>query len=209
MIRCMLVEDQRLVRTCVAAKLESTGEAVVVAEAGSGEEALSLARAHRLDVVLMDLHMPGMGGVETTRRLRQGQPRLKILGLSMYLDGPLPLRFLRAGGNGYVSKHATPQVLIHALRTVARGETYISREVATLLASAWLAGDPEPLAELSDRELEVLRLLADGQGPADIASALRVSPKTVGSYRRRLRGKLAARNDLQLARIARQYGIGG
>lgn len=208
MIRCMLVEDQRLVRACVTARLESTGEVVVVAEAASGEEACALAREHRIAVVLMDLHMPGMGGLEATRRLRHGHPQLKVLGLSMYVDGPLPLRFLRLGGSGYVSKHATPEVLIQAVRTVARGETYISREVATVLAGARLAGDAEPLAELSDRELEVLRLLADGQGPADIAGALHLSRKTVGSYRRRLRGKLAARNDLQLARIARQHGLG-
>ena len=205
-IRIMVVDDQRLVRRCICAKLNSVPEFKVVAEAESGERARQIARETAFDLVLMDLNMPGIGGLEATRRLLAAQPGCKIIGLSMYIEGPYPRKFLELGGAGYVSKNADTEELIRAIREVWRGECYISADVAQEIAIARAqvggAGD-----DLTQREIQVLQKICAGLGIEAIASVLCLSPKTVAYHRRRLLEKLGAENDVRLAIVARNSGL--
>ena len=134
MIEIMVVDDQRLVRRCISAKLNAVEDFTVTAEAASGEEARDAVRACHFDVILMDLNMPGIGGLEATRRVLAARPESRILGLSMYVSGPYPKQFLRTGGAGYVSKNTDTEELVQAIRTVNEGECYISADVAQHIA---------------------------------------------------------------------------
>lgn len=204
MIRVAVVEDQQLIRGLVRAKLESDPEIRVVAEAASGEEARRVVPGARPDVVLMDLSMPGIGGIEATRRLLSALPGLKIVALSMHVDGPLPGRFLGAGGVGYVSKNARAAELVEAVRRVHEGGHYLSSDVAASILEPTKAAGP---AVLTVRELQVLERIAQGKGSEEIAQQLKLSVKTVQAHRRHLLEKLGARNDVQLARLARDHGL--
>ncbi|MGE0383543.1 MAG: response regulator [Gammaproteobacteria bacterium] len=206
MIRTVVVDDQQLIRDLVRTKLESVPDIRVVAEASSGEEARRIVPSSGADVVVMDLSMPGIGGIEATRRLLNAIPHLKVVGLSVYVDGPFPAKFIAAGGIGYVSKSARPAELIEAVRRVARGEPYMSRDVAEAIIKNRSA-NIDCTNVLTDREMQVWKLLADGIDIADIAVQLKLSIKTVYSHRRNLMEKLNASNDVQLARFAREHGI--
>ncbi len=208
MIRILVVDDQRLVRRCICAKLNASEGFEVAAEAGSGEQARELARSERFDVILMDLNMPGMGGLEATRRLLALDPGNRVLGLSMYVSGPFPKQFLRAGGAGYVSKNADTDELLTAIRTVQAGDTYISADVAQSIARDDLRGGRRHGVDaLSRREVQVLQQIANGLSAQEIAACLNLSVKTVAHHRRQLLNKLDAGNDVQLALIARDHGL--
>ena len=208
MIEILVVDDQRLVRRCICAKLNAIEGFEVTAEAASGEEARDLARRLKFDVILMDLNMPGIGGLEATRRVLSANPDAKIIGLSMYVAGPFPKQFLRTGGAGYVSKNADTDELINAIRSVNDGECYISADVAQHIA----AGDslrlkPYGIAALSRREIQVLQQIAKGLSMSDIAALLSLSGKTIAHHRRQLLSKLGVQNDVQLAGVARDQGL--
>jgi two-component system invasion response regulator UvrY len=206
MIRIVVVDDQHLIRHLVRTKLESDPDIKVVGEAASGEEARRIVPSSGADIVLMDLSMPGIGGIEATRRLLSALPHLKIIGLSVYVDGPFPAKFIAAGGFGYVSKGARPGELLEAVRRAHRGEPYMSADVAdAMMRSRFNANDCT--AMLTDREMQVWKLLAEGADIGDIAGQLKLSIKTVHGHRRHLMAKLKAKNDVQLARYARDYGI--
>ncbi|MGE0486915.1 MAG: response regulator [Gammaproteobacteria bacterium] len=208
MIRLLLVDDQRLVRRCVAMRLNAVADFEVVAEACSGEEARELARQHTVDIVLMDLNMPGIGGLEATRRLLALAPELRVIGLSMYVSGPFPKQFLRLGGAGYVSKNADTEELVDAIRRVADGECYISADVAQNIAvSGSLRVRRNGIDALSRREVQVLQQIACGLTHDAIAARLSLSAKTVAHHRRLLLRKLEVDNDVQLAAIARDQGL--
>ncbi|MGE0859336.1 MAG: response regulator [Gammaproteobacteria bacterium] len=208
MIDILLVDDQRLVRKCISARLNAVADFNVTAEAGSGEEARDIARERRFDVILMDLNMPGIGGLEATRRLLAVDPEARILGLSMYVSGPYPKQFLRCGGAGYVSKNADTEELVRAIRTVVDGECYISADVAQhIAASDSLRLQRHGVEALSRREIQVLQKIAVGFSHDEIAQRLHLSAKTVAHHRRQLLEKLGARNDVQLAVIARDQGL--
>jgi two-component system invasion response regulator UvrY len=203
MIKIMIVEDHALIRTALTNMLNNADGIRVVAEAAAGIEARRLARRHKLDIVLLDLFMPGEGGLETLRRLKREQPRLKVIGLSICKDGPLPGRFLEAGANGYLSKDASKDEMIWAIRRVDAGQGHISTEVATHIVI-----DEEALWEtLTDRELEVMRLLSSGRDVDEIAKILSIAAKTVNTHRRKLLKKLKVKNDVQLAMLAKQYHV--
>jgi len=207
-IRILLVDDQRLIRRCVAARLNAVADFSVVAEAASGEEAREIVRAQAVDVILMDLNMPGMGGIETTRRMLASAPKARIVALSMYDSGPLPKQFLACGGAGYLSKNADSEELVAAIRTVHAGGCHISADVARHIAH----DDARQvrrhgLGDLSRREVQVLQHIACGLEHADIARLMFLSAKTVAHHRRQLLTKLGARNDVQLAAIARDQGL--
>ena len=204
MIRVMLVDDQKLVRECIESQLQSDPDIEVVAQAESGEVARLRAREGDVDVVLMDLQMPGIGRLEATKRLLQIQPEIKVIGLSMYVEGPLPQKLLELGGVGYVSKDESAENLITAVKRAYAGQTFISSSVAHDI----ITSDLDKLRErFSWREIQVWKMLSDGIELDEIATSLNRSPKTVGYYRRQLLGKLQAKNDVQLANLARDYGL--
>lgn len=205
-IRIMVVDDQRLVRRCICVKLDSVPEFKVVAEAENGEHARRLAREVPFDIALMDLNMPGIGGLEATRRLLAARPGVKIIGLSMYVEGPYPRKFLELGGAGYVSKNADTEALVRAIRDVWRGECYISADVAQEIALAHMHGRRAG-HDLTSREMQVLHKICAGLGIEAIADALCLSRKTVAYHRRRLLDKLGAENDVRLAILARNSGL--
>ncbi len=209
MIRIIVVDDHRLVRRCVAAKLESIADFQVVAEAENGERLRELIEDVKFDVILMDLNMPGIGGLESTRRLLASHPEFKIIGLSMYIDGPYPRRFLELGGAGYVSKDADTEELVLAIREVSRGRSYISRDVAQHVAASTILRRTEAgsIQNLTRRELEVLQRISLGLSADEIANRMSLSIKTIAYHRRRLMGKLGASNDVKLSLIARSQGL--
>ncbi len=208
MIRIIVVDDHRLVRKCVSAKLESVSDFHVVAEADSGEQLRELVESVPFDVILLDLNMPGIGGLETTRRLLASHPDFKIIGLSMFIDGPYPRRFLELGGAGYVSKDADTDELFLAIREVSRGRSYISRDVAQHVAvSTILPQAGGGIQNLTRREIEVLQRISLGLSSEEIAERMSLSAKTVAYHRRRLMEKLGVSNDVKLALIARNLGL--
>jgi two-component system invasion response regulator UvrY len=207
-IEIMVVDDQRLVRRCISAKLNAVEDFSVTAEAASGEEARDAVRAKHFDVILMDLNMPGIGGLEATRRVLAVRPECRILGLSMYVSGPYPKQFLRTGGAGYVSKNTDTEELVSAIRKIHGGECYISADVAQHIATSdSLRVQRHGIEALSRREIQVLQKIAIGLPHEEIALGLCLSAKTVAQYRRQLLEKLGARNDVQLAVIARDQGL--
>lgn len=208
MIRIIVVDDHRLVRKCICAKLESVTDFRVVAEADSGEQLREVTRDLAFDVVLIDLNMPGIGGLEATRRLLANYPGCKIIGLSMYVEGPYPRRFLELGGTGYVSKDADTDELFLAIREVSRGRSYISRDVAQNVAVSTILKRTEGgIQNLTRREIEVLHRISLGLDSGEIATRMSLSIKTVAYHRRRLMEKLGATNDVKLALIARNQGL--
>jgi len=208
MIRILVVDDQRLVRRCIAAKLNGVDGFEVAAEADSGERARDVVRETDIDIVLLDLNMPGIGGLEATRRVVSSDPTCKVIGLSMYIEGPYPRRFMELGGSGYVSKAADTDELVHAIRTVAAGEPYISNDVAQRIAiNDSIKGSFGGLNDLSSREIQALQKIAEGLNIDEIASVMSLSPKTVAHHRRAVCAKLGAKNDVQLAITANAQGL--
>lgn len=208
MIKVMLVDDHELVRTGIRRLLDEAAGVTVVAEAASGEEAIALARKRRPDVVLMDVSMPGIGGLEATRQLCQLLPKLKIIVLTMHDDDPFPTRLLDAGASGYLTKGCTLEEIVTALIEVVEGGRYLSSTVAKTLALSRIPGSAKsPFEALSHREMQVMLMLMDGHKVTHISEALCLSPKTVSTYRHRLFDKLGVDNDVELARMAMRHGV--
>lgn len=209
MIRIVVVDDHRLVRRCISAKLESIADFQVVAEAETGERLRDLLAEITFDVILMDLNMPGIGGLETTRRLLTSHPEFKIIGMSMYVEGPYPRRFLELGGAGYVSKNADTEELVLAVREASRGRSYISRDVAQHVAISTILRRSETggIQNLTRREIEVLQRISLGLNAVEIANRMSLSIKTIAYHRRRLMNKLGVSNDVKLSLIARSQGL--
>lgn len=209
MIRVLLVDDHRLVRASLRRVLDDADGVEVVGEAASGEDAVAAVRAGAPDVVLMDVNMPGIGGLEATRKLHAIAPAVRIIVVSAHTDDPYPRRMLAAGASGYLTKDCEPDEVVEAVRRVAAGETWLDAAIARRIAGAQLAGQggDSPLQALSPRELQVLMMITQGRTTQDIATTLNLSPKTVATYRYRLYQKLDVGNDVELARLAMRYGI--
>ena len=208
MIRVLIVDDHGLVRTGIKRILDETRGIEVVGEAETGEYALAVTREQRPDVVLMDVNMPGMGGLEATRRLRRRCRDVKIIALTVHADAPFPARLLEAGASGYLTKGCDAVELVGAIRAVCNGNRYIGNDIAQELALALLPGaDRSPFDELSCREIEVMMMLVQGHDTRYMSQLLSLSPKTVSTYKYRLYEKLAVRNDVQLTRLAIRHGI--
>lgn len=208
MIKVLLADDHDLVRTGLRRIIDDQVDMQVVAEAATGEDALKLARVGAPDVVLMDLNMPGMGGMEAARLLLKVNPLVKILGVSVHLEGAYPRRFLAAGCHGYLNKGCSAEELVAAIRTVAQGHRYLSHDVAQTLAMAHVdARGQRSLETLSNREIQVLRLLAQGNTVHEIAASLHLNVKTVYTYRHRLQEKLGARSPVELTHVALRQGL--
>jgi NarL family two-component system response regulator LiaR len=201
-ITVLLVDDHEMVRRGVKAFLETRPDITVVAEAGGGEEAVRMAAEHAPDVALMDLIMPGMDGVEATRRLTAQSPRTNVVMLTSYHDDEHVFPAIRAGALSYVLKEVGPEELADAVRKAAAGEAVLHPRVAARVVRELHGArrdEPNAFRELSDRELEVLKLIADGLSNADIASRLYVSEKTVKSHVSNILGKLHLADRTQAA----------
>lgn len=210
MINILLVDDHDLMRAGLKRLLDDVRGMKVVAEAASGEQALELARtgSKKVDVVLMDLGMPGMGGLEATRRLLNTDPELKIIIVTVHAQEPLPTKLLKAGASGYLTKGCDFEEIIYAIKQVSRGKRYVGSEIAHLMALAALPGSEDsPFKSLSSRELQVVMMLIRGQSPQEISDQLFLSPKTIGTYRSRLFDKLGVASDFELTRLAAQHGL--
>lgn len=209
MIEVLLVDDHELVRTGIKHLLNAEQEISVVAEAASGEEAIDYLRGNPTpDVVVMDINMPGIGGIEAIHRLMHMQPDLNLVVLSVQGNDPYPARLLQMGAKGYLTKGCPAGEMVQAVQTVATGQRYLSAEVAQKLALNLLpGGGNSPIDALSQREMQVLLLVIEGNGIQVIADKLCVSPKTVGTYRHRLYEKLGVNNDVELTHLALRHGI--
>ncbi len=208
MIKVMLVDDHDLVRTGIKRLLEDQANLNIVAEATSGEQALEQVSEKDPDVVLMDINMPGIGGLEATRKLLQRKPELKIIVVTMHEDDMFAQRLLKAGAMGYLTKGAQVDEILQAVQAVMEGHRYLSTSIAQQLALSQMAEeDSSPFESLSERELQVLLMMMDGHTISAISEKLCLSPKTVSTYRTRLYSKLGVQNDIELARLALQYGV--
>jgi DNA-binding NarL/FixJ family response regulator len=206
-ISVFTVDDHGLVRAGLRMVLESQVDIVVVGEADSGEAALPKIRELRPDIVLCDLHLPGISGLEVTERIVKGKYGSRVIVVSVLEDGPMPRRLIEVGAWGYVGKGGDAQELVRAVREVARGKRYLASGVAQNLALAGMAADATPVDALSPREVEVAMLLAQGMRQQDIAVRLSLSPKTVNTHKANLFQKLGVRDSVGLSRLLRQYGM--
>jgi DNA-binding NarL/FixJ family response regulator len=209
-LRVVIADDQPMMRAGFKAVLEATGSIEVVAEAATGEEAVAAAEAHRPDVVLMDIRMPGMDGIEATRRL----PRQRVLILTTFGLDEYIIEALRAGASGFLLKDAPTREVVEAVRAVAAGDAVLAPAVTRQLLDqvgrrlpAAVSRTPDGLAELTDREQEVLRMLAVGMSNAEIATALVVSEPTVKTHVSNLLGKLGLRDRVQAVIYAYESGL--
>lgn len=205
-IRVMLVDDHAVVRVGFRMLLSASGDVEVAAEADSGELAYQAYGEVRPDVVIMDLSMPGMGGIETVRRLLAKDKSARVLVLSAHEDGAHPRRVLKAGALGYLSKRTAPEELIEAVRAVAAGRVYLDAEIARKLAVQDIGG-AGTVEALSEREFAVFIQLARGQSVNRIAEILKLSPNTVGTHLYNVKQKLGAGNQAELTLIAVRNGL--
>jgi two-component system, NarL family, invasion response regulator UvrY len=208
-IRVLLVDDHELVRTSIKLLLSDVENIVVIGEAKNGEDAIRSAKELDPDVILMDLNMPGMGGFEAIMRLLHNKPAPKILILSAYTSGLVPARLLNLGATGYLSKHAKREEMIQAIQTVSAGNRYVDPSMADIIASFHTApkNNPSPVMQFSDRELQVLIMIASCIERDDIAKSLYLSKKTINGYIASAFKKLGAKTDAEAIRIAIQKGL--
>ena len=206
MVRVMLVDDHALVRMGFSMLL-ADAQVEVVAEASSGEQACQDYARVQPDVVVMDLSMPGMGGLEALRRLLAQDPKARVLVLSAHEDTAHPRRALRAGALGYLTKRSAPDALIAAVSALARGERYVDALTAQALALAQIDGESSPADTLSEREFSVFLQLARGLSVARIAENLKLSPSTVGTHLYHVKQKLGAGNQSELTLVALRWGL--
>lgn len=208
-IEVLLVDDHAVVREGYRRLLEQTDDVRVMAEAGSGEEAYRLFCEIRPQVVVMDISLPRISGIEVTRRMVARDTAARILVFSMHEDVVFASRALAAGARGYIAKSAAPEVLVEAIRRIAAGQRYVDHAMAQKLALQRVGSDPDPVAVLTEREFEVFRLLAQGQPVNEIASILNLTAKTVANHQSSLRQKLSIDNAAQLVRLAARHGLIG
>lgn len=209
-IRVLIADDHRIVRAGIRSFLENQASIEVVGEAGDGEEAVAMACTLRPDVVLMDINMPRVGGLEAARRIKTDAPDVHVLALTMYDDKRFFVEALTAGAEGYVLKGADPAELLAAIRAATRGEVYLTPGQAKLLLAGYSGGADKPestgLDVLSVRERQVLRLIAEGLTGKEIAERLFLSPNTVERHRTNIMNKLGLRNRAELIRFAIEKG---
>ncbi|MBV1872011.1 MAG: UvrY/SirA/GacA family response regulator transcription factor [Gammaproteobacteria bacterium] len=209
MIKVLVVDDHDLVRTGIARMLEDEDGVKVVGEAGSGEDAIKLTRELAPNVVLMDVKMPGIGGLEATRKILRANAEVRIIAVTACAEEPFPSRVLQAGASGYLTKGAGIDEMVTAIRQVYHGQRYLSPEIAQALALKQLSldGKTTPFETLSEREMQIAIMIVNCQKVQDISDALCVSPKTVNSYRYRIFEKLEISSDVELTLLAMRHGI--
>jgi len=204
-----VVDDHDLVRTGIIRMLGDISELKVVGEADSGEAALLKARELQPDVVLMDIRMPGIGGLEATRKLLRSFPDMKVLAVTSCEEDPFPTRLLQAGAAGYLTKGAALEEMVQAIRMVHAGQRYLSPQIAQQLAlkSFQPNSQASPFELLSEREIQIALMIANCHKVQNISDKLCLSPKTVNTYRYRIFEKLAITSDVELALLAVRHGM--
>lgn len=207
MIRIVLVDDHALMRTGLRLIIEKQPDMEVIGEAEDGDPGLTLIKRLQPEVALVDLHMPRVSGIEVTERVRRTKLTTRVIILTMAGDSPFPRRLLEAGASGYLTKGCPAEELVKAIRQVADGRRYLSADVAQQLALGSLGNADTPFAGLSTRELEVAMMLAQGLSAKQIGQRLKLSDKTVATYKYRLFEKLAIDNVVTLAHLATLHGL--
>lgn len=209
MINVMLADDHDLVRTGLKRLLDDVEGIQVVGEVTSGEAAVDMVRQLPIDVILMDINMPGIGGLEATRKILLKYPVIKIIIVTMNENHVFAQRLLKAGAAGYLTKGCRIAEISHAIREVMANKRYITPQMAQQLALAELSPDEDrsPFKDLSERELQVMMMIMDGKKVSEISDKLCLSPKTISTYRQRLYTKLNIQSDVELARLVLRYGI--
>lgn len=209
MIQILIIDDQALVRTGLRHILDQSNEVTTITEASSGEAALRRCRKLCPDVILLSVNLPGLTGFEITRKLKISHPKAKIIVLAVHAKPPYPTRLMDAGASGYLTRDCEAKELLLAIKMVAGGQRYIGGEAAKQLALSMLSGGNKqsPFEDLSAREMEVMLKITDGRRIPDIASLMCLSPKTVSTYKYRILGKLGARSEVELVRMAMRYGL--
>jgi len=208
MIKVLLTDDHALVRTGIKRLLEDSEQVEIIGEADTGEASLDLVQELKPDVVLMDVNMPGMGGVEASRRILQRDPDQKIIILTIHNEQTYPKRLLEIGAKGYLTKECDIKEMILAVTQVANGGSYIEPRIAQQLALSLLPGNNDnPVDKLSRREFQVMLMISHGLSNVQISEKLCLSPKTISTYRSRLLEKLNAKNEVDLIKIAVEQGM--
>lgn len=205
MIKIIVVDDHDLVRMGIARMLSDIEGFMVVGEAKSGEDALKLVNKTRPHIVLMDVKMPGMGGIEATKKLLALDNDIRVIAVTSCDDDIYPTRLIQAGAMGYITKGAAPAEMISAIKTVMDGKPFMSSEIAQQLAlksSGGMAREVSPFEQLSERELQTAMMIVQGEKVTSIADTFCVSPKTINSYRYRIFEKLSVNSDVELAILA-------
>lgn len=209
MINVLLVDDHELVLAGISRLLIDVPGIQVIATANSGEEAIKIAKEKNPDVILMDVKMPGMGGLEATKKIIRNNPATKVIALTVYDGEPFPTKLLQAGATGYLTKGAQIDEMVNAIRMVHSGKRYLGPNIAQQIALKTLEGESEKslFDILSERELQVLLMITSGQKVQDISETLCLSPKTVNTYRYRLFEKLQVNTDVELTHLAMRHGL--
>ena len=208
MIKIILVDDHELVRTGIRRILDDVKDFSVVSEASSGEDAVALCRRNAPDVVLMDVNMPGMGGLEATRKIIRMAENTRVICLSMHKEHPIPAQVMQIGAFGFLTKDAEHEEMIRAIYKVASGQKYLAPDIAQTIAISKLSVDSNnPFDALSTRELNIAMRLTRGQRVPDIAEELCINAKTVNTYRYRMFEKLGVATDVELTHLAYRHKL--
>lgn len=209
MIKVLVVDDHDLVRTGITRMLADIDDLQVVGEASTGEEALLKVRELKPDVVLMDVKMPGIGGLEATRKMMRSYPDIKVVAVTVCEEDPFPTRLLQAGAAGYLTKGAALDEMVQAIRLVFAGQRYIDPQIAQQLAlkSFQPQSGSSPFDLLSEREIQIALMIANCHKVQNISDKLCLSPKTVNTYRYRIFEKLSITSDVELALLAVRHGM--
>lgn len=208
MIRVLIADDHRLFRIGLQKMLRDAADINIVGEARSGEEAIAVAREASPNVVLMDLCMPGIGGLEATRRIVRLERDIKVIALTTFEESPYPVQALKAGALGYLTKRVNADELLAAIKRVFLGKRYLSAEVAQQLAVNNVSDEAgDPFGQLSGREMQIMLMVVNCHKVREISSNLHLSPKTVNSYRYRIFEKLNVSSDVELALMAVRHGV--
>ncbi len=208
MINVLLVDDHELVRTGIRKILDEVKGFKVIGEVETGEEAVLFCRKSEPDVVLMDMNMPGIGGLEATKKILRYSPEIKIIVLTVHSEDPFPTKVMQIGAAGYLTKSAGPDEMINAIRSVNSGQRYITPEIAQQMAlNQFKSADENPFNSLSERELQIMLMITRGERVPDISEQLSLSSKTINSYRYRMFEKLNVGNDVELTHLAIRHGM--
>jgi len=201
-LRVLIADDHPVVRQGLKQMLAAEPDLAVVGEAKNGQEVIELSRDHAWDVAIVDYNMPGKAGIELIKELRQRFPERPVLVLSMYPEDRYAVRALKAGAAGYLTKESAPEELVTAIRKVARGGRFVTPAVGERLAQELAGGDRSLHEKLSDREFQIMWMIASGKTVGDIAQQFFLSPNTVSTYRKRILRKLSLNNNAELMRYA-------
>ncbi|MBB3329250.1 two-component system invasion response regulator UvrY [Halomonas campaniensis] len=207
MIRVLIADDHHLVRTSIAHLLNAEADISVVGEAANGEDAIAETRRLEPDVVLMDIRMPGIGGLEATRKIHRTMPGIRVLVLTAWLEETFAQRLLDAGAYGFLGKGSQHDEMVTAIRGVFAGQRYVSPEIAQRLVLSRIDAPDNPFDQLSQREMQVAMMIVNCQKVADISDRLFLSPKTVNTYRYRIFDKLGVHTDVELTHLGLRHGL--